>query len=166
REVEAAVQSMLRQFCANIIQVSPNRKGGSMYCTLPLSEHNNVTDAQFKQTRLPFVSVQIKVATVPTWDDVFFNRFFPDRPDPNVRRQNFDKCSYFLEWETIVGRSSFEDVIKIRAALLPWWRELTWLPYSANDRMWDTRVWTDAGLKRLPSSNKGGACPKIAVNPR
>ncbi|KAI0091820.1 hypothetical protein BDY19DRAFT_875179, partial [Irpex rosettiformis] len=101
----------------------------------------------FQSTRLPFTAVQLKMATISTWDTTFFNRFFPLKPERDhssqLRRQNFDKCSYFLEWHTLIARLPLEDVKKIRAALLPWWRTLIWLPYSGSDRMWDTRPWKD-----------------------
>lgn len=170
-EVDAAVQSMLRQICSNIISVSPNRHHADMYCTLTPEARNDATAALFQGTSLPFDTVQIKIASAHTWDTTFFDRFFPlefsDDPERRPRRQNFDKCSYFLEWQMIVARLPKDDVKKIRAVLLTWWRTLKWLPYSGNDRMWDTRAWADRGHLRLPKSDSGKTpSPRIAINER
>ena len=170
-EVDAAVQSMLRQICSNIISVSPNRQHADMYCTLTPEARNDVTAALFQGTSIPFIAVQIKIAPAHTWDTTFFDRFFPlefsDDPASRPRRQNFDKCSYFLEWQMIVARLPKDDIKKIRAALLTWWRTLKWLPYSGNDRMWDTRSWKDVSHLRLPKDNSRKIpSPRIAVNER
>lgn len=171
-EVDRAVQSILRQLCSNIVAVSPNRRrsGRNMYCTLSPEEQQQVDAALFRQTCLPFDTVQLKLAPITTWDTTFFDRFFPSQfdqdPSTRSRRQNFDKCSYFLEWEAVVTRLPPDDISKIRAELLPWWQTLTWLPYSAYDRMWDTRPWHDLSKTRLPNGSGNGPAPRIAVNER
>lgn len=170
-EIHRAVQSILQQLCSNIISVSPNRQHGGSYCTLTPEAQNDVTATTFQQTRLPFSSAQIKIAPMRQWDTRFFNLFFPLelREDPNtrVRRQNFDRCSYFMEWKMLSTRLSLEDLKAIRAALLPWWQTLHWLPWPSNDRMWDTRPWKDSSSLRLPKGSKiSDPSPKIAINER
>jgi hypothetical protein len=169
--IDIRVGRIWQELFHNIIAVSPNQKSttSSSYCTLTAAARSEVQDTLFMSSALPFTAVQLKEVTVTTWDTVLFDRFFPSHieqdPIKRVSLQNFRACSFYTQWETLLQDVSHEDKTVIRRKLLGKWQDLVWLPYSAADRMWDTRTARGRGFKKLPMDLHGTA-PKIAINPR
>jgi hypothetical protein len=169
--IDIRVGRIWQELFHNIIAVSPNQKSttSSSYCTLSAAARSEVQDTLFTSSTLPFTAVQLKEVTVTTWDTVFFDRFFPSHieqdPIKRISLQNFRTCSFYTQWETLLQDVSHEDKAIVRRKILDKWQGLAWLPYSAADRMWDTRTARGRGFKKLPLGFHGTA-PKIAINPR
>lgn len=169
-DIDARLTWIWHTLFADIIDCIPlpKNKQGPLYCTLNVEGRESASSALFEQPNLPFTCAQLKMANVCTWDELFFDRFFPEKASlVHERRanlqQHFPQCQYFMMWEVILTDTPYKYQGIIREKLLQEWRKLLWLPYSASDRMWITRKVSGA-FKQLGAS--GGAAPQIAVNER
>ena len=168
---DARISEIWNQLFVDIFQVSPNRRGAQSpaYCTLTSEEIQTVTPAMFQQSVLPFTDVQLKRVNEATWDETFFDRFFPRQPitaaGSSVPAQHFACCSYYQLWQALRVQIDDATADTVRRQLLVQWQGLHWLPYSGSDRMWATRRFASGYSLRLPLGSTGAA-PQIAMNHR
>ena len=168
---DARISQIWNQLFVDILQVSPNRRGAQSpaYCTLAAEQLLTVTSAMFQQPVLPFSDVQLKRVNEVTWDETFFDRFFPREPitaaNSSIPAQHFASCSYYQLWQALRAQVDDNTADIIRQQLLVRWKTLHWLPYSGSDRMWATRRFASGYSLRLPRGSEGAA-PQIAISSR
>ncbi|PSS30936.1 hypothetical protein PHLCEN_2v2528, partial [Hermanssonia centrifuga] len=166
KDIDKVVSKILKQFPYDVIQQSPNQSANNRpaYTTLTRVEQDNVTMDIFKQTELPFIRAQLKIVSTHTWDRVFFDRFFPPKGfSPRGRIQNFPSCAYYQDWIGLINRMTSADVEIARKKIAKYFKDVHWLPHTASDRMWMTKLDNHGQWTHLPGAQV--ASPQIALNP-
>ncbi|KAH9852013.1 hypothetical protein C2E23DRAFT_693034, partial [Lenzites betulinus] len=138
-DLSALIDRLVAQMSLDIIQISPNLKSrlDPSYTTLSIDQQHAVTIDLYKSLVLPFTGVWFRTSNSKHWD-LQFDRFFPGYDKQLDKLQNFPSCRYFQLWlrlRTQMRKPAFEA---LRAKLRVPFRDLSWLPYTDSDRMWDT----------------------------
>ncbi|KAG1853674.1 hypothetical protein F4604DRAFT_1591413 [Suillus subluteus] len=160
------IAKIYEQFFLDIIQEAPNTKSAQdgSYLSIPACMRNELARPELLQTAdLPFTKAQYRVCTEKQWK-MHFDRFFPEKFD-NVKRQNFGKCTYYIQYVAFAVATSTKSLARTRRALRVEFDKLAWVPYTGTDRMWSTGKVTGSEWKVLPRGGDGKG-PAIGINPR
>lgn len=169
-DLPALVNELVAQMALDIIQVSPNLKGrdDSCYISLSTEEQHTVTLNLYKSLSLPLKAVWFRLSDPVHWE-LQFDRFFPPYDKVLNKLQNFNACRYFQTWLRLrsqLARASFQA---LRSQLRVPFQELSWLPFTDTDRMWDTRAPTQNPRPWTYLNNGSiaqGRGVRIAINQR
>ena len=155
------------QMLFDVIRKAPNPRDTALpsYINLSPMEHSEIEEEMYKVFEIPFRNMRYKVVDAQYWQVTMFDRFFP-RQNATIpaRQQNFKGCDYFEQFTALMGSVSKQDSEAIRAALLPRWKGLYWMPITSSDRMWVTRKANTSSFTTVPE-NHNQAAPQIAINP-
>lgn len=160
--------ALLHQFPADIFELVPKPKAGDAWILPHLRLQQLASIGLFKSFDfgLIFRTVQFKIVDNNTWEEIIFDRYFPQKGQVREEGlQSFPRALYFQAWNSLLERVDEPRSQVIRNHVLEWFRTLWWLPFPESDRMWLA--------KRTPSTRSGWVmvppgenriCPRLAVN--
>jgi hypothetical protein len=160
------IAKIYEQFFLDIIEEAPNRKSvqDGSYLSIPARMRNELARPELLQTAdLPFTTAQYSVCTDKQWT-LHFDRFFPETVENDSKRQNFGRCTYYINYVAFARAITKPSLARARRALRNQFDQLAWVPYTQSDRMWTTGKMKGSRWMVLPRGAKGG--PAIAINPK
>lgn len=100
------------------------------------------------------------------WDDNF-HRIFPDNPNDKMysTAQGWKVVDWIKDWRSMINGWDARAIKKTKAMLREKFDELSWLPLTRDERLWDARNSSKATRLR-PMGNDCNLSPHIIINPR
>lgn len=159
------LNKILRQLAYDIIQKSPNERGGTKYTTLTAHERSNVTLALYEGPELPFRAAHVVLATHEAWEKLVAV-LLPDKGFIASSTSSGYATSFYHEgWVELQNRLSPGDSVTVTAAMRRELAKVVWLPRGQKTGMWSSQRNLAKNAIALPYDD-GSLAPQIAVNPR
>ncbi|EKM49391.1 uncharacterized protein PHACADRAFT_33458 [Phanerochaete carnosa HHB-10118-sp] len=157
---------MYRQLAHDIMNKSPNRRGGGgAYTTLGLAEITAVSPELYFHFDLPFISARVLHCSETVWDTVVENLLPGKAHMASASTTAYPACTYFKAWTTLLNRLNDDNASLVVMLMRNEVSQFLWLPRTEKGAMWATRKEPMAGCIALPEE-KIESSPFIAANPQ